>query len=56
LIDIDNNILVYAHCEHSPFHGLAWLNLPSLVLPEELWSADRDFNRFTGLSVVNPLL
>lgn len=22
----------------------------------ELWSADRDFSRFTGLSVVNPLL
>jgi toxin-antitoxin system PIN domain toxin len=22
----------------------------------ELWSADRDFNRFSGLSVVNPLL
>jgi len=22
----------------------------------ELWSADRDFNRFTGLTVVNPLI
>jgi predicted nucleic acid-binding protein len=22
----------------------------------ELWSADRDFSRFAGLSVVNPLL
>jgi uncharacterized protein len=22
----------------------------------ELWSADRDFSRFTGLSVMNPLL
>ena len=22
----------------------------------ELWSADRDFNRFAGLSVVNPLV
>ena len=22
----------------------------------ELWSADRDFNRFSGLTVINPLM
>ena len=46
MIALDTNVLVYdarvaALCLH---HGV-----------RELWSADRDFSRFPGLRVSNPL-
>jgi predicted nucleic acid-binding protein len=48
MIAVDANILVYAPREDSPFHDAAGVR--------ELWSADRDFKRFAGLNVVNPLI
>ena len=45
MIAVDTNLLVYAHREDSRLHGV-----------RELWTADRDFGRFSGLRVANPLV
>jgi predicted nucleic acid-binding protein len=66
LIAVDTNILVYAHCEDSPFQARAFrcpqVHDARVAAPcrqhgvRELWSADRDFGRFAGLAVTNPLV
>lgn len=48
MIAVDTNILVYAHREDSPLHEAAFRRVAEL--------ADRDFSRFAGLAVVNPLV
>lgn len=36
--------------------AIPWLWLHEFLAVEELWSADRDFSRFPGLAVRNPLV
>ena len=38
MIAIDTNIMVYAHCENSPFHKKALLKLKALSEGSELWA------------------
>jgi predicted nucleic acid-binding protein len=56
MIAVDTNFLVYAHREDSSFHKAAFQALCRQHGVRELWSADRDFSRFAGLTVVNPLV
>jgi predicted nucleic acid-binding protein len=49
MIGVDTNILVYAHRCDAQFHDAAATCL------RELWTLDRDFGRFPGLRVSNPL-
>ena len=58
MIARDTNILVYAHRVDWPFHKAAACAaaLCRQHGVREPWSADRDFGRFAGLAVVNPLV
>jgi predicted nucleic acid-binding protein len=51
VIAVDSNILVYAHREDSSFHEAAYRRLAELAQ-----GAARDFSRFSGIAIVNPLL
>lgn len=60
MIAVDTNLLVYAHRPETPFHVSAKSVLTSACCQHhgvrELWTADRDFSRFPGVAVFNPLL
>jgi uncharacterized protein len=49
-------LLVAGHIEGPRVHDARVAALCQQHGVRELWSADRDFNRFAGLRVVNPLL
>jgi hypothetical protein len=60
VIAVGTNILVHAHRQESPWNAAATACLLALAEEEMPWasllSADRDFSRFPGLVVRNPLV
>jgi predicted nucleic acid-binding protein len=53
MIAVDTNVLVYAHRADSTFHLEAEQAYHGVA---ELWTVDRDIQRFSGLRVRNPLV
>ncbi len=58
MIAVDTNLVVYAHREDSKsqVHDARVVALCAHHGVTEFWTADRDFSRFPGLSVRNPLV
>jgi predicted nucleic acid-binding protein len=62
MIAIDTNILVYSVREDSPWHNAALRSIRRVAAicrsngVREIWTADRDYSRFSGLPVRNPLM
>ena len=59
MIAVDSNLLVYAHREDSTWHEAAYARIATMCQQHgvsELWTVDRDFGRFSGLTVSHPLV
>ncbi|MDP9170519.1 MAG: hypothetical protein M3N54_07880 [Acidobacteriota bacterium] len=64
MIAVDTNILIYPHRNDSEFFRQAGAAVHDARIAaickthgvRQLWSADRDFSRIGGVTVVNPLL
>lgn len=56
MIALDTNLLVYAHRSDSAIHDARIAAICKYHGVRELWSADRDFSRFSQLKVHNPLV